>query len=350
VSKVVAPLLESALLQPKVLRDGRAIFGLGGISGSLFCVHQALTASISLHSIRANAAGVPKLALVTAAEENLLKSGVWSVLPPSVISFAAALVSQGPSFSVVLLTIKELSVSPQAALRRISADLCRACLPLFPLSLIRSTILPALTSLASDSDDHVRTSVVNAAAAIFVVEVCDAAAVEVAKDIMSSLWTQAGNETNRTIETSASCCRACAAIVPVMKRELRDSFVLVMMAGTHIPMAEKDVNTMAVVAALCDAYGLFFDPDLKYDHTTETVTTTLLPGLQSTASHAERVFGKESRQLASVNACIAACNSVIRGREGSGTVEKPKKIWNLGGRRPSTIMTQGLPTASEAAP
>jgi hypothetical protein len=190
---------------------------------------------------------------------------------------------------------------------------------------------------------------VQATAAIFVVEACDAAAVEVAKDIIGSLWTQSGNETNRSIETSASCCRSCAALVPVMKRELRDSFVLVMMAGTHVPLVEKDVNTMALVAALCDAYGLFFDPDLKYDHTTETVTGTLLPGLQSVASHAERVFGKESRQLTSLNACIAACNSVTRGRESTGTVEKPKKLWNLGGRRPSTIMTQGLPTASASA-
>jgi hypothetical protein len=349
IKHVVAPLLEAALLQPKVLRDGRAIFGLGGISGSLFCVHQALAASIFMQSLRANAAEAPKTALVAAAEEQSLKRGSWTVLPQSVISFAAALVSQGPSFSIVLLAIKELSSSPQAALRCISADLCRSCLPLFPLSLIRSSILPALTSLASDSDEHVRTSVVQATAAIFVVEACDAAAVEVAKDIISGLWTQSGNETNRSIETSASCCRACAALVPVMKRELRDSFVLAMMAGTHVPLAEKDVNTMAVVAALCDAYALFFDPDLKYDHTTETVTATLLPGLQSVAAHAERVFGKESRQLTSLNACIAACNSVTRGREGTGSVEKPKKLWTLGGRRPSTIMTQGLPTASASA-
>jgi hypothetical protein len=349
IKHVVAPLLEAALSQPKVIRDGRATFGLGGISGSLFCVHQALTASISLHSLRTNSVAAPKLALVAAAEEHLLRNGLWTVLPSSVISFAAALISQGPSFSIVLMAIKELSTSPQPALRWISADLCRACLPLFPLTLIRSSILPTLTTLASDTDEHVRSRVVQAAAAFFVVEACDAAAIEVAKDIISSLWTQSGNETNHAIDTSASCCRACAALVPVMKRDLRDSFVLVMMAGTHIPVSEKDVNTMAVVAALCDAYSLFFDPDLKYDHTTETVTATLLPGLQSVASHAERVFGKESRQLASVNACIAACNAVTRGREGNGSVEKPKKLWNLGGRRPSTIMSQGLPIASSSS-
>jgi hypothetical protein len=346
IKHIVAPLLEAAISQPKVLRDGHAIFGLGGITGSLFCVHHALTASISMHSLLANSSATPKMGLVAAAEDYLLKSGLWTVLPPSVISFAAALVSQGPSFPAVLLSIKDLSVSPQPALRRIAADLCRACLPLIPLSLIRSSILPALNSLASDSDEHVRTSVVQAAAAMFVVDTCDAAAVEVAKDIISGLWIQSGNETNRAIESSSSCCRACAALVPVMKRELRDSFVLVMMAGTHVPMAEKDVNAMSIVAALCDAYGSFFDPDLKYDHTTDTVTSTLLPGLQSVASHAERVFGKESRQLVSVNACISSCNAVTRGREASGTVEKPKKLWTLGGRRPSTIMTQGLPTAS----
>jgi hypothetical protein len=349
IKHVVAPLMEAAISQPKVLRDGRAIFGLGGITGSLFCVHQALTASVSMHVLRANPAAVPKMALVAAAENHLLKSGSWSVLPPSALSFAAALVSQGPSYSTVFVTIKELSASPQATLRRISADLCRACLPLVPLSLIRSTILPALSSLASDADEHVRTSVAHAAAAIFVVESCDAAAVEVAKDIISGLWIQSGNESSRTTESSASCCRACAALVPVMKRELRDSFVLVMMAGTHIPLAEKDANAMSIVAALCDAYNRFFDPDLKYDHTTETVTSTLLPGLQSVASHAERVFGKESRQLVSVNTCISACNSVTRGRETAAAVEKPKKLWTLGGRRPSTIMTQGLPTASTTA-
>ena len=349
IKHVVAPLMEAAILQPKVLRDGRAIFGLGGITGSLLCVHQALTASVSLHASQCSADAVPKMALVAAAENHVLKRGPWSVLPPAVLSFAAALVSQGPSYSAVLITIKELSASPQAALRWISADLCRACLPLVPLSLIRSSILPALSALASDSDDHVRTSVVHAAAAIFVVESCDSAAIEVAKDIISGLWVQSGNESSRSIESSASCCRACAALVPVMKRELRDSFVLVMMAGTHIPTADKDVNAMSIVAALCDAYSGFFDPDLKYDHTTETVTATLLPGLQSVASHAERVFGKESRQLSSVNACISACYAVTRGRETAAAVEKPKKLWTLGGRRPSTIMTQGLPTASTAA-
>jgi hypothetical protein len=209
--------------------------------------------------------------------------------------------------------------------------------------------LPSLTSLAADSDEHVRTSVVQAAAAIFVVEACDAAAVEVAKDILSGLWVQSGSEGNRAVDCSASCCRACAVLLPVMKRELRDSFVLVMMAGTYVPTAEKDVNAMAIVAALCDAYGAFFDQDLKYDHTTETVTATLLPGLQSVANHAERVFGKDSRQLASVNTCISACNAVTRGREAVGTAEKPKKLWNLGSRRPSTLMTQGLPSASVSA-
>jgi hypothetical protein len=346
IKHVVAPLVEAALAQPRVLRDGRAIFGLGGIAGSLFCVHQALAAGVNVRALHANAGAAPKMALVAAVEDLSQKKGLWIMLPPSAVSFAAALVSQGPSYSAVLVTIKELAASSHSTLRRTSADLCRACLPLLPLTLIRSSILPSLTSLASDADEHVRSSVVQAAAAIFVVETCDAAAVEVAKDILSGVWVQSGSEAHRAVDCSASCCRACAALLPVMKRELRDSFVLVMMAGTHVPTADKDVNAMAIVAALCDAYAAFFDPDLKYDHTTETVTATLLPGLQSVANHAERVFGKDSRQLVSVNACISACNAVTRGREAQGTADKPKKLWNLGGRRPSTIMTQGLPSAS----
>jgi hypothetical protein len=350
IKHVVDPLIEAALLQPDALRDGRAIFGIGGITGSLFCVNQAFAASASVHSLRLNADTVVKIALVKAAEDHLSQKGsVTSVLPPSVISFAAALVSQGPNYSTVFTAIKEMSASSNPSLRRLSADLCRACLPLIPLSLIRSSILPTLASLASDSEENVRSHVVQAAAAIFVVDACDAAAVEVAKDIISGLWAQSGSESARAIESSASCCRACASLVPVMKRELRDTFVLVMMAGTHIPTADKDINAMAVLAALCDAYGAFFDPDMKYDHTIETVQTTLLPGLQSVAAHAERVFGKESRQVISVNACISACNAVTRGRDATGTAEKPKKLWNLGGRRPSTIMTQGLPTASLCA-